>query len=239
MITFFIMVVGIGLKSESSDSEVVDYILALGLFGFAGGVTNWLAVKMLFDKIPGLIGSGVIPRQFIVIRETVKNTIMKTFFDEKYLGDYIQSRSKTLLASLDLVGRIKTLVSKPDFDATLTTALEEMSTKPEGVMINTFAPMFGGVPGLVPMLKPMIVGFSEKMATKLTDGFDISEFVTVERVRTEIDELMTEKLRLLTPELVKELMEEVIREHLGWLIVWGNVFGGLIGVVSYAVGYGG
>jgi hypothetical protein len=39
--------------------------------------------------------------------------------------------------------------------------------------------------------------------------------------------------------MVKNLLEEVIRKHLGWLILWGNVFGGLIGILSYAVGYGG
>jgi hypothetical protein len=36
---------------------------------------------MLFDRIPFLWGSGVIPRQFKAIRETVKDTIMRTFFD--------------------------------------------------------------------------------------------------------------------------------------------------------------
>ena len=49
-----------------------QYILAFGLFGFAGGITNWLAIKMLFDKIPGLYGSGIIEDRFVEIRETVK-----------------------------------------------------------------------------------------------------------------------------------------------------------------------
>lgn len=47
------------------------YILSGGLFSFAGGMTNWLAVKMLFDRIPGLIGSGVIPNRFREIRQSV------------------------------------------------------------------------------------------------------------------------------------------------------------------------
>ena len=51
-----------------------QYILAFGLFGFAGGITNWLAIKMLFDKIPGLYGSGIIEDRFVEIRETVKGT---------------------------------------------------------------------------------------------------------------------------------------------------------------------
>ena len=31
-------------------------IRAFGLFGFAGGMTNWLAIRMMFDKIPFLVG---------------------------------------------------------------------------------------------------------------------------------------------------------------------------------------
>eukprot|EP00494_Astrolonche_serrata_P011523 UN11608 len=47
---------------------------------FAGGVTNWLAVTMLFDEIPFLYGSGVIPRRFKEIRQAVKKVIMEKFF---------------------------------------------------------------------------------------------------------------------------------------------------------------
>lgn len=75
-ITFVIMAVFIVIKTMQAEGEVknpaVEYGLAFGLFGFAGGVTNWLAVTMLFDKIPLLIGSGVIPRHFISIRAAVK-----------------------------------------------------------------------------------------------------------------------------------------------------------------------
>ena len=67
---------------------------------------------------------------------------------------------------------------------------------------------------------------------QMKDSFDITEFVSVDNVRDEIDELMTEKLRL-TPPIVKKLMEDVIREHLGWLIIWGNIFGGGLGIISH------
>ena len=51
-------------------------MLAFGLFGFAGGVTNWLAITMLFDEVPGLYGSGIIPKQFKQIKATMKTMIM-------------------------------------------------------------------------------------------------------------------------------------------------------------------
>ena len=34
------------------------YLLSFGLFGFAGGFTNWLAIIMLFRRVPLLYGSG-------------------------------------------------------------------------------------------------------------------------------------------------------------------------------------
>ena len=96
--TFSIMLLGMFLKASSGGEtaiqsaacednpltltqSVAKWTLAAGLFGFAGGITNWLAIKMLFDSVCGLPGSGVIPRRFKEIREVVKNTIMKTFFD--------------------------------------------------------------------------------------------------------------------------------------------------------------
>ena len=111
LFTFVIMLVGIALSSTST-SAFSKYILSLGLFGFAGGITNWLAVKMLFDRIPFLYGSGVIPRQFIAIRTNVKDTIMATFFDESYLTRYLNERASALASSVDLSSMIRNKVSE-------------------------------------------------------------------------------------------------------------------------------
>ena len=79
--TFCLFLFAMLLRTGGSTS-FNEYLLAMGLFGFAGGITNWLAIKMLFDIVKVgpymLAGSGVIPRQFKSIRLVVKNTIMKT-----------------------------------------------------------------------------------------------------------------------------------------------------------------
>jgi hypothetical protein len=106
------------------------------------------------------------------------------------------------------------------------------------MLIQTMAQMFGGVPLLVPVIKPLILGFADEFASSFVDNFDIKELVSVDKIRNELDKLMSEKLLLLTPELVKALMEEVIREHLSWLIIWGNLFGGILGILSQAAGFG-
>ena len=79
LVTFVFMAAGIAMRfsmGDWEDNHAGRYILAFGLFGFAGGVTNWLAITMLFDEVPGLYGSGIIPKQFKQIRETMKVMIM-------------------------------------------------------------------------------------------------------------------------------------------------------------------
>ena len=110
----------------------------------------------------------------------------------------------------------------------------EVYKKPEGMMLL----MVGMQPDqLQPLVKPFLLGIAPEIGPMMAKHFNMKTILPVEKLRTEIDLLMTEKLQELTPEKVKTLMEEVIRTHLGWLIVWGNVFGSLIGLVSVGLGY--
>ena len=59
-----------------------------GLFGLSGGLTNWLAIHMLFEKVPLLFGSGVIPLRFKEFKEGIKNLIMHEFFSTKNLDSF-------------------------------------------------------------------------------------------------------------------------------------------------------
>eukprot|EP00746_Dinoflagellata_sp_MGD_P079031 gnl/MRDRNA2_/MRDRNA2_31572_c0_seq2.p1 gnl/MRDRNA2_/MRDRNA2_31572_c0~~gnl/MRDRNA2_/MRDRNA2_31572_c0_seq2.p1 ORF type:complete len:109 (+),score=26.18 gnl/MRDRNA2_/MRDRNA2_31572_c0_seq2:210-536(+) len=103
-------------------------------------------------------------------------------------------------------------------------------------MLNMVKPMVGGdLRGLVPMLKPMMVSVGAELSARALQNVDISQHVDVSKAKSEVDELMNDKLQLLTPEIIKDLMDGVIRQHLGWLIVWGNLFGGLIGIASSAL----
>ena len=232
----FALGVALSFSRGKSDS-FASLVLAFGLFGFAGGVTNWLAVKMLFDRIPGLIGSGVIPRRFQDILGALKTMIIETFFEEKFLRAYLDERSGTLLEGLDLKGRLEGAMGGPGFDEKLATKLEQLSTTPEGMMLATLAPMFGGFQTMVPMIKPMLVGVGLELVTTLTDNFDLNEVMDVKKVRAEIERVLDQRMQTLTPAKVKRMMSTVIKEHLGWLVVWGNVFGGLIGIAAWLADY--
>jgi len=87
---------------------------------------------MLFDKIPFLYGSGIILDRFKEIRETVKNVIMRTFFDREYLTKYLDQKAPTILSSLNLNEKLKQLLESPTVDALIDSKLTELNTKPEG-----------------------------------------------------------------------------------------------------------
>ena len=55
-------------------------ILAIGLFALSGAIPNWLAIHMLFEKVPGLYGSGVIPARFEDFKAGIKDLMMTQFF---------------------------------------------------------------------------------------------------------------------------------------------------------------
>jgi len=222
------------LLPETFGQAVARWVLAAGLFGFAGGITNWLAIKMLFDRVCNLPGSGVIPMRFKEIRQVIKDTIMKTFFDGPYLEQYMDKKMASLAGELDVGAKIKEMLEKPEVDAMITKALEELGGKPEGTMIM----MMGIMPiQLKPLITPFLSSMADDIGPLLGRMFDMKSVMSVEKLRGEIDLLMTEKLLELTPKMVRDLLEEVMRKHLGWLIVWGNVFGGLIGLVSTMAGY--
>jgi len=127
MCTFLVMLIGMALKVASQTpggdalacsetgspaprtpmQEAARWILAAGLFGFAGGITNWIAIKMLFDRVCNLPGSGVIPRQFKEIRQVIKDTIMKTFFDGPYLEAYMNKKMASLAGEINLGQKLK------------------------------------------------------------------------------------------------------------------------------------
>ena len=57
-------------------------IFMAGLFALSGGITNWIAIHMLFEKIPFFYGSGVIPERFEEFKSVSKT------LDSYGLGNY-------------------------------------------------------------------------------------------------------------------------------------------------------
>tara|TARA_B100001250_G_scaffold414534_1_gene453647 strand:- start:5198 stop:5923 length:726 start_codon:yes stop_codon:yes gene_type:complete len=226
-ITFLMLLLGL-----IGTPEIVhaDWLLAAGLFGFAGGFTNWLAVKMLFDRVPFLYGSAVIPNRFREIRQAVKDAIMHYFFDQEHLESFFESQLNAKLAGSDISVKVRDLLRSEAVENIVDSEIDELMKSPHGLMLKMVGPKV-----IKPIVMQFISGVGEKAAPLLASEFGNS-MVDVDSLRENVDELLTEKLKELTPERVKEMMEKVIRQHLGWLVVWGNVFGSMIGILSKALG---
>jgi len=52
-------------------------LFTIGLFALSGAITNWLAVHMLFEKVPFLYGSGVIPARFEDFKIAIRHLMME------------------------------------------------------------------------------------------------------------------------------------------------------------------
>lgn len=202
-------------------------LLFTGLFALSGAVTNQLAIYMLFERVPLLYGSGVIEQNFEVFKSSIKNMIMKQFFNKEQLEQFFAKEEQ----KIDLKPLVESADFTPAFDALSKTVMESKF----GGAIN----MFGGEEALETLREP----FEKKLKLAVgkivsSDGFKaqldhhIQNSALSEDMITSVEELITQRLEVLSPIMVKELVQELIKEHLGWLVVWGGVFGGLIGLIS-------
>jgi uncharacterized membrane protein YheB (UPF0754 family) len=208
-------------------------IFTIGLFAFSGAITNWLAIHMLFEKVPGLYGSGVIPARFEDFKNAIRNMMMEQFFSQQNLDRFMQeSGSKEV--ELVLAPVIEKVDLEPAFDKLIKVIMESSF----GGMLG----MLGGQEALMPLKEPFMANMKESLIEMTSsEEFDAilkSEMQQPEMtddIRTRISEIIEQRLNELTPQMVKEIVQEMIKKHLGWLVVWGGVFGGVIGGISTLV----
>lgn len=204
-------------------------IKTVGLFALSGAITNWLAVHMLFEKVPGLYGSGVIPERFEDFKVGIRTLVMEQFFSEENIQRFLADSNQPL--QVDFVPIVKKVDLAPTFDS----LVEVIKASSFGQMLG----MFGGVEALEPMRQP----FVDKMGAALADITQDPKFTLLlqeeltqpdvqQDLHVKINQIVEQRLNELTPEMVKDIIQKMIKQHLGWLVVWGGVFGGLIGLMA-------
>jgi len=224
---FGIIVLGYTLPQET--------ILAVGLFAFSGALTNWLAVHMLFEKVPGLYGSGVIPARFEEFKIAIKSMMMEQFFTDENIDRFL-SGGEGISPDLHLTPVIKKVDLAPAFDSLVDVIMQSSF----GGMLG----MFGGQEALMPLKEPFI----EKMKGSLIEMTQTEEFAELLKseieqpevmsdIKTKVSAIIDKRLSELTPQLVKEIVQQMIKQHLGWLVIWGGVFGGVIGLLSTLISF--
>ena len=225
LITNLIAIILIALSFVVSEFNLP--LLFTGLFALSGAITNQLAIHMLFEKVPFLYGSGVIPARFEAFKDAIKNLMMNEFFTKEQLETFFASEEK----KINLEPIIEETDFSPAFDALSKTVMESSF----GGMLG----MFGGESALDGLREP----FAFKMKSAVIEIVNSETFnATLQNhmqnsslnddMLESIESVIDTRLNELTPQMVKEIVQKLIKEHLDWLIVWGGVFGGLIGLVS-------
>lgn len=225
LIATVILIVGVVLENS--------VLMWIGLFALSGALTNWLAIHMLFEKVPFLIGSGVIPNNFEKFKLAIRELMMEEFFSKENIDKFI-SGSTEQMPKINLAPVIKKVDLSPAFDK----LIKVIMASSFGSMLG----MFGGEKALTPLKEPFVASMKES----LIEMTQKEEFMTLVQeeidqpevmgdIQAKVTEMIDARLAELTPKMVKDMVQKMIKQHLGWLVVWGGVFGGLIGLVSSLV----
>ena len=194
-----------------------EIIYLTGLFALSGGITNWLAIHMLFEKIPFFYGSGVIPSRFEEFKKGIKQLVMNEFFTPQNINVFIEQQTGAL--STDISNMI-------DFDRVFDGLVEAIESSSMGSMLA----MLGGRKALQPLKKPInlklqeIISEIKEAKSEETDNKGLTSSIIAQ-----VEQIIDQRLDELTPGQVKNIIQAIIRKHLGWLVVWGGAVGGLIG----------
>ena len=100
--------------------DLHNSLLFTGLFALSGALTNQLAIHMLFEKVPFLYGSGVIPLRFEAFKASIKNLMMSEFFTVEQLNNFFQKEEQ----KINLEPIIEETDFSPAFDALTKTVME-------------------------------------------------------------------------------------------------------------------
>ncbi|MDH5694758.1 MAG: DUF445 domain-containing protein [Gammaproteobacteria bacterium] len=208
-------------------------LFSVGIFALSGAVTNWLAVHMLFERVPLLYGSGVIPNRFEQFKGAIKKLVMEQFFGAENVKRFIVEEEDALKSWF----KPSKLIDSLDYDSLFNKLVKAIMESNFGSMLG----MFGGESALEG-LRPKFIDKIKEGLSEMADGDRfrslLVEAVDAEQISSDmvskIEALVDKRLEELTPELVKQIVQDMIREHLGWLVVWGGVFGGLIGLIVSA-----
>ncbi len=213
----------LGLVLENS------IVTTVGIFALSGAITNWLAIYMLFERVPLLYGSGVIPLRFEDFKAGIRDLMMTQFFTEQNIARFLSSDNQQL--KLDLTP----VLDKVDLEPTFDSLVEVINASSFGSMLG----MFGGAEALTPLKQPFVAKMKESLIGISQDEHflnllsnQLEQPDVMNDVQQKIESIVEQRLNELTPKMVKDIIQAMIKKHLGWLVVWGGVFGGLIGLIT-------
>lgn len=209
-----------------TDQTFSHMLSNIGFFALSGALTNWLAIHMLFEKVPFLYGSGVIQSQFTQFKVGIKKLMMDEFFHAVHMKTHpLVTLSHTMLQQLK---------DKINYEQLYQSLMQEIQNSSIGAMLS----MFGGQSAFEKIKEPIqekIKIAIEKLLSDVQKPEILLSANATALFQQTVEQMIDARLAELTPQHVKEIIQKMIKAHLGWLVVWGGVLGGLMGLVKSLV----
>jgi len=197
------------------------YVLNTGLFALSGGITNWLAVHMLFERVPGIYGSGVIPLRFEEFKHGIRQLIMEQFFHKDDLEEFFHGAGDI---SEKMAMHLKKAIDELDLDSAFESLLDVIMNSSFGGMVG----MLGGRDALGALKSPFVEQMRDFFGEQLTDGSfqaqiqaALSSAMDDEAISGKLEFMIDDRLNQMTPKIVKEIIKQMLLKHLRGLYGWG------------------
>ena len=171
-----------------------EIIFFTGLFALSGSITNWLAVYMLFDKVPFIYGSGVIPRNFAMFKTEIRNIVINEFFAGDNFERFVKQNNESFKNKIERNLNFEKVFLK------LTDAIEESS-------LGGLLGMIGGKEALNPLKEPI----KEKLLMALSEQFEknsLNNNEGYEAVKKQLEKLIDDRLDEIGPNEVKIILKK-------------------------------
>nr|XP_058971401.1 uncharacterized protein LOC131797741 isoform X1 [Pocillopora verrucosa] len=236
VVTFFLFITGVILDTvfkQKNEQKVIktacEVLMAAGLFGFTGGVTNWVGIKLIFNRIPGLFFSGAIIKNFVTARKLMANFILEAFFSPSQVRNYINDKKRTYLTAEQIDYQLEKLLNSRIAEDVIHEQLEVLMGTPEGLKLR----MLGVTKAkLAPLVKPQLMKYKTHIVPLLLSSIESVDLLNADHLREQIVDLISTRTQELSAQQVKLLVEDAVYRHLSWIVFWGSVLGAVVGCAA-------
>lgn len=206
-------------------------IRSIGVFGFFGGIVNWLFIELLFRKIFCLYGSGVIMNYYDDIISGLRSIVLDILFDSSKLKEFFSGKNKKIQTMLQLDQQFEALLKSEATQIVINKKIAELISSPQGyILVN----MGVNIDQLKNVIKNHVDSFIKDISKTINERLRVPG-ITDGGLKSEIISILEPRLVRLNPTEVNKIVAVMLRKHLSWLIIWGNLFGGLLGLLSEVV----
>lgn len=99
-----LVALALALAGLALDGAAGALLLSTGLFALSGALTNWLAVHMLFERVPGLYGSGVVVLHFEEFKAGILRLVREQLLDPERIAALTARRRQAAAAPAPVDG---------------------------------------------------------------------------------------------------------------------------------------